>query len=308
MDEIDCSHGGTIRAANMAFRSERIVILHKLIELQRAGCDVDVVLSSADGDIMTGLLLAGIPVHPFYLRAVAPRPQVIVHDKFWLVDARSAATGGRLRLTYAGSSNWRGDQQRSDDLLLRIADDGVYADYLAYWEKIRSRAASDLPRPRTDAVAPVSGHAVAPAAGAGGWHRTDVRVHVVASDGHLQTAGGLAWLRVQLTGAQTGSFEVTGEHDGFSEQRVEVTAEGITTVTHQAQDVVRPCQATRTPSRSSSTSRPRSSTDSRCAAVSGRRTAGSSVSPTSRRATPCRASRTSPSRRRATRGATRATS
>ena len=154
MNEIDCSEGGTIRAANMAFRSERIVILHKLIELQRAGCDVEVVLSNADGDIMTGLLLAGIPVHPFFLRAVAPRPQVIVHDKFWLVDARSAVTGRRVKLTYAGSSNWRGDQQRSDDLLLRIDDDDVYADYLAYWEKIRSRAASDLPRPATDAVAP----------------------------------------------------------------------------------------------------------------------------------------------------------
>ena len=198
MNEIDCSRGGTIRAANMAFRSERIVILHKLIELQRAGCDVEVVLSSADGDIMTGLLLAGIPVHPFYLRAVAPRPQVIVHDKFWLVDARSVVTGKRVRLTYAGSSNWRGDQQRSDDLLLRIADDGVHAAYLAYWEKIRGRAASDLPRPGMDAIAPVSGHAVAPAAGEGGWHRTDVRVHVAASDGHLQTAGGLAWLRVAV--------------------------------------------------------------------------------------------------------------
>jgi hypothetical protein len=236
MDEIDCSEGGTIRAANMAFRSERIVILNKLIDLQRAGCDVEVVLSNADGDIMTGLVLAGIPVHPFFLRAAAPRPQVIVHDKFWLVDARSAASGERLKLTYAGSSNWRGDQQRSDDLLLRIADDGVHADYLAYWEKIRSRAASDLPRPGSDAVAPVSGHAVAPAAGAAGWHRTDVGIRVVASDGHLQTAGGLAWLRVAMSGAQTGAWEVTGERDGYSEQRVEVTAEGRTTVTYQAQD------------------------------------------------------------------------
>ena len=116
------------------------------------------------------------------------------------------STGERLKLTYAGSSNWRGDQQRSDDLLLRIADGGVYADYLAYWEKIRSRAASDLPRPGMDAVAPVSGHVLAPAAGAAGWHRTDVGVRVVASDGHLQTAGGLAWLRVAMSGAQTGAW------------------------------------------------------------------------------------------------------
>ena len=129
MNEIDCSRGGTIRAANMAFRSERIVIMHKLIELQREGCDVEVMLSNADGDIMPGCSLAGIRVHPFFLRAVAPRPQVIVHSKFWLVDARSVVTGERDGLTYAGSSNWRGDQQCSDDLLLRIADDGVHAAY-----------------------------------------------------------------------------------------------------------------------------------------------------------------------------------
>jgi len=238
MDEIDCSQGGTIRAANMAFRSERMVILDKLVDLQRAGCDVDVVLSNADGDIMTGLLLAGIPVHPFFLRELTNvRPQVIVHDKFWLVDARSTETGRRTKLTYAGSSNWRGDQQRSDDLLLRIADDGVYAEYLAYWEKLRGRAASDLPRPRDEKLAPVSAHAIAPAANAGGWHRSDVRVLVVASDGHLQTVGGLAWLRVRLSGAQTGISEVDGEHDGASEQRVVITAEGTTTVTHQAADV-----------------------------------------------------------------------
>ena len=105
MDEIDCSDGGTIRAANMAFRSERIVILHKLIDLQRAGCDVEVVLSNADGDIMTGLVLAGIPVHPFFLRAAAPRPQVIVHDKFWLVDARSVASGDHDASRHARPDN-----------------------------------------------------------------------------------------------------------------------------------------------------------------------------------------------------------
>ena len=226
MNEIDCSDGGTIRAANMAFRSERIVILHKLIELQRAGCDVEVVLSNADGDIMTGLLLAGIPVHPFFLRAAAPRPQVIVHDKFWLVDARSAASGKRVKLTYAGSSNWRGDQQRSDDLLLRIADDGVHADYLAYWEKIRSRAASDLPRP-----AHGRGRARV-----GARRRTRRRCRGLAPDRRRRPRGGerrppadrgrprLA-ARADERRADR-RWEVTGEHDGYSEQRVEVVAEG----------------------------------------------------------------------------------
>ena len=60
MNEIDCSGGGSIRAANMAFRTERSVIMRKLVELHRAGCDVDVVFSNADGDIIAGLESAGI--------------------------------------------------------------------------------------------------------------------------------------------------------------------------------------------------------------------------------------------------------
>ena len=132
MDEIDCSEGGSpsgrgrIRVANMAFRSERAVIMRKLVDLHGEGCEVDVIATNLDGDILAGLVSAGIRVRPFFLRARTGLPQVIVHSKFWLVDARSTRTGARTRLTYAGSSNWRPDQQRSDDLLLRIADDGVY--------------------------------------------------------------------------------------------------------------------------------------------------------------------------------------
>src|SRR3954447_18033266 len=40
LNEIGCRDGGTIHVANMAFRSERSVILRKLLEPQRAGCDV----------------------------------------------------------------------------------------------------------------------------------------------------------------------------------------------------------------------------------------------------------------------------
>ena len=81
MNEIDCSGGGgpsgrgLVRVANMAFRSERAVILRKLVALKREGCDVEVVLSNADGDILAGLVSAGIPVHPFFIRAASPRPR-----------------------------------------------------------------------------------------------------------------------------------------------------------------------------------------------------------------------------------------
>jgi phosphatidylserine/phosphatidylglycerophosphate/cardiolipin synthase-like enzyme len=233
MDEIDCSRGGEIRAANMAFRSARAVIMRKLAELRRDGCDIEVILSNADGDILAGLASAGIRVHPFFLRAADPRPQVIVHSKFWLVDARSAVTGRRTRLTYAGSSNWRDDQQLSDDMLLRIADHGVYRDYRGYWELIRSRAASDQNRPANEAVAPAAAHAVLDRRGR---KRGPVRFRIAASDGHNVGASGLRRLHVELSGAETGAWDFEGETAGLNVQELSVSARGETTVTYFAED------------------------------------------------------------------------
>ena len=252
MDEIDCSEGGSpsglglIRIANMAFRSARAVIMHKLVELHRDGCDIDVIVSTADGDIIAGLVAAGVPVHPFFLRQTATRPQVIVHDKFWLVDAKSTLTGRRTKVAYAGSSNWRDDQQRGDDLLLRIIDDGVHADYLAYWEKIRSRAASDLPRTGADTTPPVTALAAGPAPGASGWNSTDVTARIAASDGHVAGAGGLDRLHVETTGAQPGTFDFPGERDGYNVQELTITAEGETTIAHAAFDLRDNAGATQT--------------------------------------------------------------
>jgi hypothetical protein len=243
LDEVDCSVGGSaggrglVRIANMAFRSERAVIMRKLVALERDGCEIDVVVSNADGDIMAGLASAGIRVRPFFRRALGTRPQVIVHDKFWLVDARSTLTGRRTRIAYAGSSNWRGDQQRSDDLLLRIVDDGVHAAYTAYWQKIAARAVSDLPRPLTDLVAPAAAIGARPAAGAARWNRSDVRLRVAGSDGHLPTASGLARLRVETSGAQTDSRDLAGEVDGHNVGELVISAEGTTEVTAVSEDV-----------------------------------------------------------------------
>ena len=236
MNEIDCSGGGSIRAANMAFRTERAVIMRKLVELHRAGCDVDVVFSNADGDIIAGLVSAGIAVHPFFLRAVAPLPQVMVHNKFWLVDAKSTLTGKRTKVVFAGSSNWRADQQQSDDLLLRIVDDGVFEAYSRYWELIASRAVSDQSRPATDAVVPSSALTPTPAPNAAGWNRSDVTVRIAASDGHNVGASGLARLHVEMAGAQAGSWDFAGEQDGYNVQELTISSEGKTTITYFAED------------------------------------------------------------------------
>ena len=243
MDEIDCSEGGSasghglIRVANMAFRTERAVIVRKLGELHRAGCAIDVIATNLDGDIVAGLASEGIRVRPFFLRRLsAAQPQVIVHSKFWLVDAVSTLTGRRTKVVYAGSSNWRADQQRSDDLLLRIVDDGVYAAYTGYWEKIRDRGASDQSTPAVDTKAPVSALTHRPAPNAAGWNRDDVSLRIAASDGHNVMNSGLKRLHVEMSGAQSGTWDLAGEQDAHRLAELLVTAEGVTTVSYFAED------------------------------------------------------------------------
>ena len=244
LNEVGCSRGGApdghglIRVANMAFRSERAVIMDKLVALQRAGCDIDVIISNADGDILAGLLSAGIPVHPLFLRAVGTRPQVMVHDKFFLIDAINTTTRTREKTTYAGTSNWRPDEQKSDDLLLRIIDDGVYNAYSRYWGLIASRAASDQSRPGAgkDTVAPSSALTVRPDPNDAGWNRDDVTVRIAASDGHNVGGSGLQRLHVEMSGAQNGAWDFTGETAGYNVQELPITAEGDTTVTYYAVD------------------------------------------------------------------------
>ena len=55
------------------------------------GCDIDVIFSLAEGDIVAGLAAGGIDVLPMFWRArtdVQPAlPEVRLHNKFWLVDA-----------------------------------------------------------------------------------------------------------------------------------------------------------------------------------------------------------------------------
>jgi len=210
--------------------------MRKLVDLHREGCEVDVIATNLDGDILAGLVTAGIRVRPFFLRARPGLPQVIVHSKFWLVDARSTRTGARTRLVYAGSSNWRGDQQRSDDLLLRIADDGVYSAYDDYWERIRDRAQSDQNRPAAERTPPASALTAVPAPNGAGWNRTDVTLRIAASDGHNVQDAGLRRLHVEMHGAQEGTWDLAGEVDAFRLAELAVTADGETTVTYHAED------------------------------------------------------------------------
>jgi phospholipase D-like protein len=248
MDEIDCSGAGQIRVAQLAFRTERAAIMHKLIELEHEGCDIEIIVSNVDGDIMAGLAAAGIPVHPYILRNAGTRPQVLVHDKFWLVDARSTRLGTRARITYAGSSNWRFDEQRSDDLLLRIRDDDVFTAYSEYWNTIRTRVdGDDPPWASTDTSPPSSAVDAEPAPNQAGWNTSAVKVRVAGSDGHASPAAfsGLQALRVELSGADPGPCEATSASRSLAVRECTITADGTTTITYGTADLAGNVEASR---------------------------------------------------------------
>ena len=240
LDEVDCTDGGTIRAANMAFRSERAAIMRKLVKLENQGCDIEIILTNGDGDIISGLVSAGIRVTPFLWRSAGTLPQVRIHNKFWLVDAKSTTTGTRTKIAYVGSSNWRGDQQYSDDMLLRVVDDGVYDAYSSYWRLIKERAFTDVQLSTVDAVEPRSALTVTPAPTSAGWNRDDVTLRIAASDGHGPgLSSGLARLHVDVSGAQHSSATVLPPDPRLpAVAELVLSAEGTTTVTYRAVDNV----------------------------------------------------------------------
>jgi hypothetical protein len=246
--EIDCSEGGSaagrglIRIGNMQFDASRRAILRELLKLNEAGCQIEHIVTNADGEVIAALVSAGIPVYPFYQRAAATVTgrRIIVHDKFWLVDAKSKLTGRRMKIAYVGTSNWRTDEQYSDDMLLRIVDDGVFDAYADYWELIKSRRISDQDRPATDSVRPTSALTATPRPNATGWNRSDVNVRLAASDGHAPpgNASGLERFHIETSGGQVSSEDLLGENDGYRVRELTVSAEGTTTISHFAEDRV----------------------------------------------------------------------
>jgi hypothetical protein len=241
LDEIDCTRGGTILAANQIFDVERAVIADRLVQLHTDGCDVRVIFTRADAKILATLASAGIVARPLYWEPVpASRlPQVRVHNKFWLVDARSKTTAEPAKLAFVGSSNWRADEQYSDDLLLEIADEQVHAAYRAYWQVIEQRASSDLPLDPSETEAPVSVAWITPLANPAGWHDDDVTLSIAASDGHRpdRNPSGVSALDVELTGAETRSVTVTPAAPRMpAVATLTLAEEGLTTVRYRATD------------------------------------------------------------------------
>lgn len=235
MNEIQCTGGGVIRIANLTFRTQRSVILDKLVRLHDAGCDIEAVFSYIDADILARLVSEGIPVHPLWLKAEGTHRQVLMHSKFWLVDAQSTVTHRRTKIVYAGTSNWRADEQYSDDLLLRMVDDGVYDAYLADWKFIESRAVSRLNTGvAADTTLPASALTIRPKPNSAGWNNSDVVLRIVGADNHDQATKGFKRLHVEIAGTAS---DFVGSTANYNLQELPLTTEGDTPVTYFSEDM-----------------------------------------------------------------------
>ena len=246
LNEVDCSEGGApsgkglIRVAQAFFRRERMVIANELIRLKNDGCLVQVINSNGDADIVARLVNAGIEFYPLFHGARG----VETHTKYWFVDAMSTIDGMRTKIVYAGSDNWRANQQQTDDMLLRVVNDGVYAAYNSHWLGMKDRSGYTRGRPVeliTDEEAPYTAFTVTPAANSNGWNSSDVAVRLTGSDAVGDFGGssatGMKRLHVEMSGAQNETWDFTGAPLAVEITRtLTVSAEGETTVSFFSED------------------------------------------------------------------------
>jgi phosphatidylserine/phosphatidylglycerophosphate/cardiolipin synthase-like enzyme len=97
--------------------------------------DAEIPLGSAVASTLTG---AGVRLTRYPARTGG----WTIHSKYLLIDAPYVDAGPHRRLVFTGSHNWTGPALTiNDETLLRVEDDGVFAAYLANWERTRVAAA-----------------------------------------------------------------------------------------------------------------------------------------------------------------------
>jgi hypothetical protein len=143
----DCSAGGSVWVAHMFVTRARNAFLAALQDMQTAGCDVRIILSTSDASTsVEGRRLAqerGLPV------VCVPH----MHDKLVLVNAVRLDSGQRDHMLWSGSQSMGGNGLRkNDEAYIRLsvteasgtaaaANQVVWNRYLAYWRTMRNHTA-----------------------------------------------------------------------------------------------------------------------------------------------------------------------
>jgi hypothetical protein len=141
LDNVQCTAGSKIRIA-MAYFSNRPEVAAKLTELQKAGCQVSMVVRASGAGtgkkIMKTLKAGGVDVSVFPTASGNGN-----HSKYLLIDAPFEGSGGtaRRKLVFTGSHNYtKAALRMNDEILLRVEDPGVYGAFLDNWKLMKGQS------------------------------------------------------------------------------------------------------------------------------------------------------------------------
>lgn len=140
LDNVRCKKDkSTIRVAMAFFVASRISVAKKLGALEKAGCDVEVLLnpdsSHISGSVVSTLRDAGVKVRKFEATGAAS----IIHSKYLLIDSNyDGAEVEHRKLVFTGSHNYTaGALRTNDETLIRVDDGAVFDAFEADYARIR---------------------------------------------------------------------------------------------------------------------------------------------------------------------------
>ncbi len=147
LDEVSCDDQSRIHV-NMAFFSDaRTAIAERLADLDAEGCAIHVLVADrvdfeSPGDAVVDALSTGnIDFAYFPHDAFDAESGMMIHSKYFLIDAPFGANQIRQQLVFTGSHNFNvSSLERNDEALLRIRDSSTHADFVVDWETLRPHA------------------------------------------------------------------------------------------------------------------------------------------------------------------------
>lgn len=141
LDNIDCEQGKSrVRVAMAFFRSDRgVKVADKLVELHKAKCDVEVLVTGSPGNILpevtSTLKKGGVALRTYR----APTPELTgIHSKYLLIDSKYL--GKPRKLVFTGSHNYEQSALRTnDEVLMRVDNPEVFAAFEKDYAAIRAQ-------------------------------------------------------------------------------------------------------------------------------------------------------------------------
>ncbi|HEY1551072.1 MAG TPA: phospholipase D-like domain-containing protein [Kofleriaceae bacterium] len=141
LDNVHCTKSSIVRITMAFWDDYRIGIVGGLKDLVKAGCDVRVNMRKAgtnvSATVISELKAAGVKVGEY-----PSEHGTNIHSKYLLIDSDYDTSNGRAhrQLVWTGSHNYtKGALRDNDEVLLRVDNATIFADFLANWNTIHDQ-------------------------------------------------------------------------------------------------------------------------------------------------------------------------